>query len=31
MKILFKTLCNKHNLQFDKLMHARTDMIQGAY
>jgi|JI10StandDraft_1071094.scaffolds.fasta_scaffold128778_3 hypothetical protein len=31
MKILFKTICQKYNMSFEKLMLARTDMIQGVY
>lgn len=31
MKALFKHLCSKNNLAFDKLMLCRTDLVQGAY
>jgi hypothetical protein len=31
MKLILKKLCEKNNLDFHRLMLARTDMVQGVY
>lgn len=31
MKIVLQNICSKNNLDLEKLMLCRTDLVQGAY
>lgn len=31
MKAVLQNICQRNNLDFEKLMHCRTDLVQGAY
>lgn len=31
MKAILRNMCTKYNMEFNRLMLARTDMVQGVY